>query len=58
MKKFISLVLAVALIRSFLVACSPAAPAAEAPKPAESGAKAAADVKIVLLLPGEVNYQG
>lgn len=58
MKKFISLVLAVALIGSFLVACSPAAPAAEAPKPAESGAKAAADVKIVLLLPGEVNDQG
>ena len=58
MKKFISLVLAVALIGSFLVACSPAAPAAEAPKPAGSGAKAAADVKIVLLLPGEVNDQG
>lgn len=58
MKKLISLVLAVALIGSLLVACSPTVPAEDTQKPAESGAKVAADVKIVLLLPGEVNDQG
>lgn len=60
MKKFLSIALTVAMLVCMLSACAPAAaPEAPAAAPeAASTAKAAADVKIVLLLPGEVNDQG
>ena len=66
MKKVLALVLALLLMVSMLAACGSSkteTPAAESKEPvnapaAESSDNAAADVKIVLLLPGEINDQG
>ena len=55
MKKVLALVLAVAMMLCMLTACGGSDAAAEG---GDSAATSAADVKIVLLLPGEINDQG
>ena len=56
MKKIIAILLAVALVLCMAACGAEKAPAAD--NKTESGALTAADVKIVLLLPGEINDQG
>jgi Uncharacterized ABC-type transport system, periplasmic component/surface lipoprotein len=58
MKKIFSLVLVLALCASLMVGCAPKTVSEPTATPGTTAAKAAADVKIVLLLPGEVNDQG
>ena len=55
MKKVLALILALVMVLSMAACGGEKAP--EQNKP-ESGEKTAADVKIVLLLPGEINDQG
>ena len=56
MKKILAILLAVAMLLCMAACGSEQAP--EAGNEGESGEKTAADVKIVLLLPGEINDQG
>ena len=58
MKKIFTLVLVIALATSMFFGCAPQAATETETASTETGAKSAADVKIVLLLPGEVNDQG
>lgn len=57
MKKILAILLTVAMLLC-MVACGGGEDAPEAGNQGESGEKTAADVKIVLLLPGEINDQG
>ena len=62
MKKFLSLILTLAMTLALLTACGGGGDAGtttpDAGGDAATGEKTAADVKIVLLLPGEINDQG
>ena len=59
MKKLLALLLAAVMLLGLMAGCASSNDGAGSDEPATSdGAKSAADVKIVLLLPGEINDQG